>query len=154
MQISEGIKHQLLKILRQNNLMTVATLAENDQPSAAIVEFLAEDDLSVVFATNRRFRKYKNLKAHPLVALTVGSYEDVVIQYEGVAVELNNEEKRPYTNKLASRMRINYYPVAPRDDYAFFRISPKWIHYADVDETPWDEFSVTFDESKTEAKSV
>jgi len=143
MKISKGKLALLFKVLHTNNLMTIASV-NNNKPSAAIVEFIAEDDLSLVFATSRKFRKYKNLIDNPAVAITVGTYGDATIQYEGVAIELSVAAERPYADKLALHMQHNYYPVPPRDNYAFFRVAPKWIRYVDVEENPWDEFELRF----------
>lgn len=92
------------KLMQVQNLAVLGT-SSSDKPHCSIVNFSATDDLcSIVFATNRHTRKYKNLINNHRVSLLIDNrsnqesdlYRAVAVTVFGNARELALEEKAPF----------------------------------------------------------
>lgn len=132
------------QFLRQHTLAVLATADLNNQPEAAVVEFSELQTLELVFDTYSYFRKYANLSSNQKVALVIGWDNDATLQYEGIAVELNEPELG-----VCRTVHLQKFPDAIQyEEYAgmkYFKIRPKWIRYTDLASIPWRRFELHFD---------
>lgn len=70
------------------------------------------------------------------------SNDDITVQYEGVAEELRGEDSIKYKqaywakNPKAERWES-------REGITYFKVTPKWIRYSDLNRDPWDVFEIT-----------
>jgi len=119
--------------IRQFRLAVLATTSGDHQPEAAVVGIAITPDLEIVFDTVRSSRKYRNLVAHPKVALVIGWKNETTIQYEGDVLELGPDDER---------YREAYYAVFPDgrertatwEGLTHFVIKPRWIRYSNFNE--------------------
>lgn len=127
----------------RHHLAVLATISPQNSPEAAVIEFSQRKDLEIIFDTFSTFRKYKNIRNNPKVALVIGWDEEISVQYEGIAQELTGEElkeckdihicKLPDSEKF-TRMR----------NICFFKVRPQWIRYLDLRSEPWETLELTF----------
>lgn len=135
-------RDKINNILRAEQCAVIATIA-HAQPQAALIHFLAHDDLSLIFETCTTYRKFQNLQTNARVALVIGWENAVTVQYEGVATHLSAD--------ALVHTKENYYQKFPAarahehdEQYQFFRVQPTWIRYADYGTEPWVVEEITF----------
>lgn len=135
-------KQIILDFIKKQKLAVLATVGKT-APESSALEFGETDDLEIIIDMYNSSRKYKNMKNNPNVSLVIGWDEDITIQYEGVAEELKEDKKRKYQNiywlKNPEAKRW-----ADREGITYFKISPKWIRYSDLNVHPWKIFEVQF----------
>ena len=116
--------------LDQNGTCVLATLGSDNQPMAATVGFSHRPDFSIIIATNKKTRKYQNLKNNPKVAIVVSVTAPKTVQYEGIAKELTAEE-------LGERLEQHFKKVpmakkmAGESGQSYFVITPTWLRLTD-----------------------
>lgn len=126
---NERLKKKVLEFIKTQNLAVISTCSSSGYPQAAVVGISEMDDLSLFFGTFSSYRKYKNLKVNPRVALVIG-WEDVTVQYEGVARELSDAER-----ENAKQMHVEKLPSSKKFselvDQCYFKIEPTWVRFTD-----------------------
>ena len=136
-------KKRVLDFIKQYGLMVIATVNVDGKPEAAVVEYGESDDLELIFDTYTSSRKYKNLQQNPSVACTIGWDENITIQYEGIATELRGEELQKFKDLyFAKNERARKWEN--REGITYFKITPKWIRYSDLNTDPWTIFEINF----------
>ena len=130
-------KQDLVAYLRHAKLATIASLAADGSPQAALVGIGVTDDLQLIFDTSTQSRKHANLLRDPRVAVVVGGPGEQTLQYEGLAAPV------PTTGADGEQMREAYYLSWPDGrarlgwpDLAYWRVSPRWARYTDFDRGP------------------
>lgn len=137
-------KEKILEFIKSQKLGVISTISEEGNPEAAVIGISEMDDLSLLFGTLKQYRKYKNIKQNPNVALVIG-WGDVTVQYEGIAKELTGSEKEDakqiHIQKLPSSQKF-----AELSEQCYFKIVPKWIRYIDYakDDIYGEVFELTF----------
>lgn len=137
-------KEIILEFIRRHPIGVLATVEhELSKPEAAVVEFGETANLELIFDTFVSSRKYNNLKASSHIAFVIGWDENITVQYEGGATELKGKELERY--------QAIYFSKNPRakkwndrEGVAYFKVTPSWIRYSDLNKDPWDIFEVTF----------
>ena len=133
-------KKNILDFIKKHKLAVLATVGET-APESSVLEFGETDDLKIILDLFTSSRKYKNMKVNPNVSLVIGWDENITIQYEGIADELSGEEKNKYQNEYWKKN-----PEAKRwadqKGIAYFKVTPKWIRYSDLNSHPWEIFEV------------
>lgn len=137
-------KETILDFIRRHNIGVLATIdLESLKPEAAAVEFGETDNLELIFDTFVSSRKYKNLKVSSRVAFVIGWDENITVQYEGEATELRGKElERCQSIYFAKNPRANKWKG--KEGIAYFKITPNWIRYSNLNKDPWEIFEVTF----------
>ncbi|MBI2405237.1 pyridoxamine 5'-phosphate oxidase family protein [Candidatus Gottesmanbacteria bacterium] len=134
-------KRILRDLINQSKLAVLSTATSENTSESAVVEISASDNLELIFDTLPSFRKYKNLKNNRNVSVVIG-WEPATIQYEGIAVELEDKELEEY-----KQIHFQKFPEAVKFEelgIRFFKIIPKWIRYTDVSKQPWEVFEIEF----------
>ena len=136
-------KKVILDFIKKHTIGVVSTVTPNNMPQAAVVEFGETNDLEIIFDTLSDSRKYKNIQTNNNVAFAIGWDEDITVQYEGKAFELNGEELTKY--------KVIFFKKLPHarkwekvKGIKFFKIVPNWIRYSDLRKHPWDVFEIRF----------
>jgi len=135
-------KKIILDFIKKQNLAVLATVGEI-APESSVLEFGENDNLEIILDMFTSSRKYKNMKLNPNVSLVIGWDEDITIQYEGIAEELNSEEKRMY-QEIYWKKNPKAKRWADREGITYFKVVPKWIRYSDLNIHPWKIFEVNF----------
>jgi pyridoxine/pyridoxamine 5'-phosphate oxidase len=129
-------KNELLNFIKKHDLMMLSTVNTDGKPQAAVVEFGELDNLSLIFDTLTSSRKHNNLQHFNEVAVVIGWDDNITVQIEGSAHELNGPEleqaKRAYFAKNSRARKWEN-----RDNIAYFLIRPSWIRYSDLNQNPW-----------------
>ena len=86
-------KRQIIReFIATQKLAVLATITKERKPQAAVLEFGDTDDLEIIIDTFPTARKYENLRQNKSVSLVIGWDENITVQYEGEAQELEGEE--------------------------------------------------------------
>ena len=137
-------KTQILEFIQQNRLAVVSTIDSiESKPEAALVAYSETENLELIFATFSDARKYENLQKNQKVALVIGGWdEDITVQYEGVAIELEGADVEEYRKiHLAKNPESEGYAYDEKQRY--FKITPTWIRYSDLTKEPPEIFEIS-----------
>ena len=122
--------------IKKQKLVVISTVDKNNKPESAVLEFGETDNLEIIFDTYNSSKKYKNLQINKHVSFVIGWDENITVQYEGIAEELTGEQKKKFQkiywikNPKAKRW-------ATREGVVYFKTTPRWIRYSDLNEHPW-----------------
>jgi len=141
-------KQQILDFLKTNALAVAATVSPKNEPQAATVIYMADDDFNFYFVTRRHTRKVENLESNKNVALVVGTQAaPITIQANGEAELLNEKnELGQFIQKLSEKKNLEemyYGPFLnlPGLDFVVFKVKPKWMRALYLNtETQKEEF--------------
>lgn len=136
-------KQLILKFLKNHTLAVIPTVGYDNKPESAVLEYGETEDLELIFDTLNTSRKYKNLQTNKNVSFVIGWDDNITVQYEGNAEELIGEEKKKY-QKIYWRKNPKAERWSTRLEIAYFKVSPRWIRYSDLNERPWAIKEVTF----------
>ncbi|MCV2219663.1 pyridoxamine 5'-phosphate oxidase [Thauera sp. Sel9] len=106
-QFEGWLSEALARGVPEPNAMTVATVGENGRPSTRIVLIKDYDAHGIVWYTNYRSRKGRELEAHPFAALQFHWVEmERVVRIEGRVEKVSDEESDRYfaSRPLGSRI--------------------------------------------------
>lgn len=131
----------ILNFIKKQKLAVISTVG-NNKPESAVLEFGETDELELIFDTFVTSRKYKNLQINKNISFVIGWDENITVQYEGLAEKIKGEAGEKYKeaywakNPEAQRWASN-------KDITYFKVTPKWIRYSDLNKNPWDVFEIT-----------
>lgn len=134
-------KQIILDFIKKQKLAIISTVDSDCKPESAALEFGETDDLELVIDTFTSSRKYKNLQTNKNVSFVIGWDENITVQYEGVAEEVKGEAAMKYKeaywfkNPDAKRWET-------REGITYFKVTPKWIRYSDLNKDPWVVFEI------------
>ncbi|MBU2632740.1 pyridoxamine 5'-phosphate oxidase family protein [Patescibacteria group bacterium] len=136
-------KKIVFDFISKQTLAVLSTVNLKNNPESAVLEFGETENLELIFDTYNSARKYKNLKQNANVAFVIGWDDNITIQYSGKAEELSGEEKEKYKKIYFSKN-----PDAKRWEnkkgMAYFKVTPSWIRYSDLNKNPWEIFEIKF----------
>ena len=125
----------LVRLLREDRLAVVSTVAADGAPQSAVVGCAIGDDLEIVFDTLEQTRKARNLRRDPRVSVVIGWDRDRTAQIDGLADFPTGAE--------GERIRALYFQAYPdgRDRLAWpgithVRVRPRWIRWSDFTRQP------------------
>ncbi len=103
--------------------------AEN-KPESAVVAFTETEDLEIIFGTFSTTRKHRNLLENPNACFVTG-WDNITIQYEGVATKLEGEAfeeaRQRHMDKKGGPDEYTYHPLQ-----TLFKLTPCWVRYTAV----------------------
>lgn len=141
--MKEQNKKQIIReFISQQKLAVLSTINVQGNPQSAVLEFGDTDELELIFDTFRTARKYGNLQKNKNVSVVIGWDDNITVQYEGRAKELQGGELEKYKKEY---FRKN--PKAKRWEtkgVTYFKVTPTWIRYSDLNKNPWEIFEITF----------
>jgi general stress protein 26 len=120
----------LYRFIDKHRFGVLATISPSGEPQAAVVGIAVTPDLELIFDTVKTSRKYQNLAAYPAIAFVIGGDEEITVQYEGDASEIQSATHQKYFDtyfKKWSECRDHLkWPAI-----VHFKVRPKWIRYSD-----------------------
>lgn len=130
--------------MRANPLATLATIAANGAPAAALVGVATSEQLELVFDTLDTTRKFRNVLRESRVAVvfgkagayTPGKHDERTLQYEGNADVPSREELKRVQEEIYfkqfpdGRARLKWAHIT------YVRVRPTWIRYTDYNANP------------------
>ncbi len=127
------IKDKIKNLLKGQQLSVISTIDNTkNQPESAVMAFAERDDLSLIFSTSSKTRKYKNLQTNKKISMVIGwSKETGSVQYEGIARELSDVEALKYGELLALKGKQTTKFVRLEDQKCFL-VTPTWIRLIDI----------------------
>jgi len=138
---NQEIKKLIFNFIRKHKIAAISTISKEGGPCGAIVGFGETSELELIFETFSTYRKYANIQFNNRVAFVIGWEENITVQYEGEAYELNGIEaekyKEIYWEKNPKARRWSTKP-----EIRFFKVIPKWIRYSDLNVNPWKIYEV------------
>jgi general stress protein 26 len=124
--------------MRTHSLAVQTSVSSSGAPQAAVVGFVATDDLEIVFDALDSTRKVQNLRRNPRIAFVIGGLnhgDERTVQYEGVADEPAGAE--------LERLKAVYFAQFPDGrerqrwpGLVYVRARPTWIRYSDYNRAP------------------
>ena len=138
-------EQRILDFIKSQRLTVISTIdVERNKPEAAVIAFGEKENLDLIFGTNIKSRKYKNLQANQSVAFVIGWTDEYgTVQYEGIARELSGNEAIEQGTIMAEKNE-NARAFLTRDDQRFFLVKPTWIRFTDKSKKPEEKIEVTF----------
>lgn len=130
-------KKQVLEFLRSVSVMSLAVNGEKG-PISTILLFAVDDDFTFYFATHKNSFKASALLKDNRVGLSVWSFNQMLIQGDGVATMISDQESIDNTlGKLSDSVaRLgDFWPPVLRitgGDYAVFKIEVNWLRKLDL----------------------
>lgn len=136
-------KKLISDFIKKRSLAVLATVNPESTPEAAVIKFSVKNELNLIFDTSKQFRKYKNLKNNGNIAIVIGWDENITVQYEGVASELERRELEEC--KIIHIAKFpDFAKFADMDETRYFKVNPVWIRYSDFTVLPWKIFEMNF----------
>jgi uncharacterized pyridoxamine 5'-phosphate oxidase family protein len=134
----KDIKEQVLDFLKESKTIVIATASANSEPQIATLYFLADNDFNLYFATGRETKKFKNLHDNKQAAFLIGTGPAVItVQGAGDVKEIETDELKTKGDigvQILNKAEKEW-PVLklPHEGIAFFRISPNWLTFLNLD---------------------
>ncbi len=139
----EDQKQVIWNFIKKHSLCALTTVNAKGNPEAAVIEFSEREPFELIFDTFVMYRKYGNIQKNQNVAVVIGWDENITVQYEGIAVELNGKEL-----KECQKIHIAKLPDSAKfmgmAGVVYFKVIPKWIRYSDLTVFPWRIFELPF----------
>ncbi len=134
--MSEEIKKKIINYMESHNICTIATIREDGFPQANTVEYV-NDGLNIIFVTNPKSQKIKNIKFNNKISLTIDEDYPDWNKIKGVSIGGFAEilESKEEIDK-AMGLYLKKFPFVadfPRMEMAFVRIIPKIVYYLDYE---------------------
>lgn len=128
-------KEEIYEFIQRHKLGVLATVSSSETPEAAVVGIAVTTNLELIFDTLGTARKCQNLRTNPHIAFVIGWDEEITLQYEGEARELDGSEleryKQVYFEKWPDGVERESWP-----DITYFKVRPSWIRYSDFSKNP------------------
>ncbi len=136
-------KKLILDFIKKHKICVISTVSAENKPQSAVLEFGETESLEIIFDTFENARKCQNLGQNKNVSVVIGWDEDITVQYEGVAQEIVKDDiekyTKPYFEKNPEAAKWKNQP-----GICFFKVTPKWIRYSDLNKNPWEVIEINF----------
>ncbi len=133
------LKDGILKVIEGEHVAAVATISEG-KPAVRFMALVGIDDMNLIGATMKSSRKVQQIKATPVVALSIWSgekYTDpyVVIQSEAEVHDDLETKKKFWDPKLEP-----YFQTPDNPEYVVLKFVPQRIeYYHDMGMEVWEK---------------
>lgn len=131
----------VLAFLKNQQLMTVATVSPDGQPDCAVVLFTVDDDMSLYFMTRPNTRKALNIQHNNRVAVVVWKLIDMSVQIDATAELLTDKSQINHIlDRLAdSAIRVGegFFPpifrLSNTNEYNVYKLTPTTVRDLDLE---------------------
>lgn len=140
------MKKEVYKFLsnRIPKLGVLSTVGGNNKPESALLGYAVLENLTIIFTTSIKSRKWQNLLQNPYVALTIGQgFTESNVQYQGIATLITDGEKMKDVDKIFYSLRPDLLTFKSLDN-GFIQITPAWIRFMDFTDGNHKTQEVTF----------
>jgi len=126
-------KEDVYRFMAGKDYGVLGSISPDGEPQCALVGIAVTPELELIFDTVSSSRKYVNLKQRPRAAFVIGWENEITLQYQGEARELQGADlERCQTVYFAK------WPDGPErmkwPGITYFAVQPKWIRYSDFNE--------------------
>lgn len=131
-----------LSFLAERMFATLSSVSVQGKPQSAFVGYSNNDKYEFLIGTSKLSRKYKNITMNSAVSLVVAD-EAGELQFEGVAVEIDDFEYQRLVSEEGFRPLPGYDHYRNDPNQVFFKIAPTWfrlINHTDGNKT--EEYAV------------
>ena len=137
--MDDAIQAQILELLNQHRIMTIATLRPDGWPQATTVGY-ANDGMTIYFLCGRDSQKAANLDRDDRVSLTIDHDTDQVMEIKGLSMAAHAQpvDDRAEMEKAAALLMARYafqqtdaLPEFSVTDVRIFRVTPAVISVLD-----------------------
>ncbi len=136
--IREESRKLALKFLKNHKTAVLATASRQGDPQAATIFYAIDDDFTFNFITDKKSRKWGNLKENLHVAVVVGAGPDVITAQCGGHAEIidyTHDLKRAeeVIRKVVENSKLHSEPPAwpvlmnPKIELGVFVLKPEWM---------------------------
>jgi len=136
-------KDELFHFMAKHHLAVLASVSPSQDPQAALMGIAVTPELEIVFDTLKTSRKYQNLIGNKRIAFVIGWENEVTVQYEGQAEELQGAAL-PFYKEIYFRK----WPDGPEREkwpnICYFRVTPTWIRYSDFNKPTYGMVEFAF----------
>jgi general stress protein 26 len=136
-------KEDLFRYIAKHDLAVLASVSPSNHPQAALMGIAVNTQLEIVFDTLKTSRKYQNLILNPRIAFVIGWENEITVQYEGQAEELQGPAlqlyKEIYFEKWPDGRERENWP-----DICYFRVRPAWIRCSDFNKPTYEIVETLF----------
>ena len=129
------------EFIKAHKIAVLSTVTHDFLPQSAVVGISAGKNFELFFGTFRSSRKYQNLQKNPRVTFVIGWDSGKTVQYEGEAKELTGAAVEEFEKAHLKDMSTAAKHVS-KEEAVFFKVTPRWVRYADVSKDPWDEIEL------------
>jgi general stress protein 26 len=136
-------KQKVLDFIKSQRLAVLTTINSSNKPESAAMGVGETDNLELIFGTYLSSRKYKNLQSNPNVSVVIGWDNNITVQYEGIATEIEGEEKEKLVTLYYTKHK-NAQKYKDKPEERYFKVTPKWLRYSNLNSETWDIFEITF----------
>lgn len=134
-EIEQATKH----FLRENYLMSLATVASDMRPSVSVMVYVLDEDFHFYFVTHMDARKVRNLIQNPRVGLVIWQNgQKMLVQAEGTASVVDDASTRDWAMDRFADITTNdtqFWPPILRmqgKEYQVFRVTADWVRTLDM----------------------
>jgi general stress protein 26 len=128
------LRSLVVSFLNAHRKAVFAVLDKNGLPTTSLMLYAIDDDLNVYFGTRRSFGKYADVKAQPVISLSVieESLDPLrVVDIRGTAFEVPDEECGKTCAFFKTKNPAKYY-VEGAPDFVMFKLVPSFVRYLDA----------------------
>ena len=135
----QKIKSGALTFLRENKVAVLSTTT-NNEPHAAAIYYIIDDEFKLYFVTDPESRKAKDIKSNSKVAIVVGAGPEIsTIQGGGEAIE-DVPKTVEILNEISAKLNPNeshHWPIMKLNHKSLvcFRVEFSWLNWLNMDLT-------------------
>jgi len=123
-----------LSFLQQQTMGVIATVAQDNTPESASVNYMIDSDWKIFILTNKDSRKVQNIKQNNHVAFVVGLPQvpnTAQIQADAEIIEPEHEEYEASFTKLKESNHLNRDPMYDifGHDYVILKLQITWLRW-------------------------
>jgi nitroimidazol reductase NimA-like FMN-containing flavoprotein (pyridoxamine 5'-phosphate oxidase superfamily) len=132
------LREQVLRILQDEPVLSLATASADGQPHLTFVFFSVDDKMNMYFLTREATRKAQNIEINPRVAFAVGQRPPASVQGTGIASRLTDPEEQRRAKldiaEVAVKADSPWPPLLNMSagDYVLYKITPRSIKVVDL----------------------
>lgn len=128
------LRTTVTEFLNTHRKAVFAILDKNGLPTTSLMLYAIDDELNVYFGTRRGFGKYADIKAQPILSLSVieESVDPMkVVDIRGTAFEVPDEKCGTTCAFFKTKNPSKYY-VEGAPDFVMFKLRPNFVRYLDA----------------------
>ena len=133
-------KNDVREFLQEHFVMQLATATSASRPAGSVMVYAIDDDFHFYCMTHVDSQKARNMLENPQVSLTVWEHQKMLVQVDGVARQITQDQKKDEIMELLADSATrdpSFWPPIFRISggaYVVFSIAPTWMRVLDLTE--------------------
>ena len=125
------VKQNLHAFIAKHTLAVVSTTKPDKTPASAVVGFISNTELELLYDPLNTSRKYKYLLENPHISVVIGWDFEQTLQYEGTAELVTKEDAPALFETYFDTFPEGFERHKRLDNIVYFRVKPKWVRFAE-----------------------